>query len=344
MRKIILIITISFVILSVIVILFKKEQHPSLNSNVFAPLETKFLMGPTNISKISPEIKSAITTNIKINEEEKPGAEEPKKEGEIKKLARQNETNWQWVERQKKLYQLSPTEINLILKELELRFPKKSERLKALAILRIGTPYQLGPLGEESGRDKDPIFRLDAADCTVFVLTTVALLHSQNLDEAKEMMKFLNYRPNSEITFENRLHFTTDRNITSPYFQDITEEIAGQNKTKEKIVTLNKTKADGKRLIDIDWEKEIALKYIPNEYITKELFQNLPKAIGIAFIKEGDEKIGLDVRHEGILFEGKLLFQASSVRGKVVSDDFFEYYFVKKGEPRFDGITFFEIK
>lgn len=254
------------------------------------------------------------------------------------------ERNWQWVNNQKKLYELSPAETNLILKEIQLRFPQKSERLKALATLRIGTPYQLGCLGEEAGRDKDPIFRLDVTDCTAFILTTVALLNSQNLDEAREMMKFLNYRSNSEITFENRLHFTTDRNTASPYFRDITGANLCVCKLKTKEVTLNKIKSDGKRLIDIDWEKKIVLKYIPNEYITKELFQNLPKAIGLAFIKEGDEEIGLDIRHEGFLFDGQFLFHATSTEGKVVEVDFFEYYFDKEGNPRFDGIIFFEIK
>ncbi len=254
------------------------------------------------------------------------------------------EKNWQWVEKQKKLYELSSTETDLILKELQVRFPNKAERLKTLAILRIGTLYQLGCLGEESGRDKDPIFRLEVTDCTAFVLTTVALLHSQNLEEAKEMMKFLNYRPDSEITFESRLHFTTDRNEASPYFRDITGEGICGCKLKTKKVTLNKIKADGKRLIDIDWEKEIVMKYIPNQYITKELFDNLPKAIGIAFIKEGDEEIGLDVRHEGFLVDGELLFHATSLEEKVMAEDFFEYYFGKDGNPRFDGIILFEIK
>ena len=254
------------------------------------------------------------------------------------------EINWQWVEKQKKLYELSPAETNLILKELQVRFPNKAERLKALAILRIGTPYQLGCLGEESGRDKDPIFRLDVTDCTAFVLTTVALLNSQNLDEAKEIMRFLNYRPDSEITFESRLHFTTDRNEASPYFRDITGEGICGCKLKTKKVTLNKIKADGKRLIDIDWEKEIVMKYIPNQYITKELFDNLPKAIGIAFIKEGDEEIGLDIRHEGFLVDGELLFHATPTEGKVVEVDFFEYYFKPDHIPQFDGIILFEIK
>jgi len=253
------------------------------------------------------------------------------------------ETDWQWVNQQKKLYNLTEDEVNRILPEIQERFPDKADRLKALSILRLGTPYHLGCLGEESGRDKDPIFRLDVTDCTVFVLTNVALLYSQDLKEAREMMKYLNYRSPGQTTFENRLHFTTDRNAVSPYFQDITGQIAGKGKTEEKRIILNKPKADGKRLIDINWEKEIIMRYIPSQYITRDLLANFPKAVGIAFIREGDEKIGLDVRHEGFLFDGRILFHASSVRKKVVADDFFKYYFGKNGRPRFDGIVLFKV-
>ncbi len=272
---------------------------------------------------------------------------------EKKRIENSSEVNWQWVYSQKKLYQSTTVEINLTLKELQQRFPDKDERLKALSILRLGTPYQLSCLGEEFGRDKDPIFRLDVTDCTVFVLTNAALLHSQTFKEAEEMMRFLNYRPEKnletekieyKITFENRLHFTADRNIASLYFQDVTEQVIGPSGIKEKKVILNKIKTDGKRLIDIDWEKEVKMKYILNEYITEEFLAGLPKAIGVAFIREGDEEIGLDVRHEGFLFAGELFFHASSVEKKVVVRDFFEYYFKKNGSSQFDGIILFEIK
>jgi len=253
-----------------------------------------------------------------------------------------NETNWQWLEKQKKIYQSSPTEINSILKELWERFPNEDERLKAIAILRLGTPYQLGCLGEESGRDKDPIFRLDVVDCTVFVLTTVALVHSQDLEKAKKMMRFLNYRPDSEMIYENRLHFTTERNMISPYFQDITEEIAGKEKIITKKVILNRIKKDGTRWINIDWEKEMLIKYIPNEYITKEFLFGLPKSVGIAFVKEKYFETGLDVVHEGLLFDRELLIEASSIEKKVLRKDFYDYYFNEDDStPKFDGVVLY---
>ncbi len=255
----------------------------------------------------------------------------------------EEDSNWQWLEKQKKLYELSSFENNLILKEINELFPNQEERLKALSFLRLGTPYQAGCLGEGKGRDQDPIFRLDKADCTVFVMTNIALLHSQSLEEAEEIIKSINYSSPQDISFETRLHFTTDRNITSSYFQNITEEIIDLNKLKEKKVVLNKL-LDGERLIDIDWEKEVSFFYLPSQEINQELFSSLPSVIGIAFLIEGDEKIGLDVRHEGFLFDGQNFIHASSEEQKVVSIDFFEYYFRKEENPRFDGIVFFEFK
>ena len=268
--------------------------------------------------------------------------------GEDKKLGKngnQSETKWQWLDNQKKLYELSSTKVNFLLEEVWQRFPEKEERLKALAILHLNTPYQLGCLGEESGRDKDPIFRLDVTDCTAFILTNTALLLSKDLEEAQEMMKSLNYRTDKNIIFENRLHFTIDRNITSPYFRDITEEIAGIDRMMAINLVLNKVKEDSSRLIDINWEKEVVLKYIPHKYITENLIDKLPKSVGIAFIRKEDAQIGLDVAHEGFLFDNQLFLHASSIEKKVVAISFWDYYFTEDGyTPRFDGVIFFEIK
>jgi len=260
---------------------------------------------------------------------------------EVKEETEQEEINWQWLEKQKPMYQLSEAEIKPILKELHRQFPDKEERLKALALWRLGTPYKLGCLGEETGRDKNPIFRTDVADCTVFVLTNVALLHAETLAEARDMMKFLNYR-SEEITYENRLHFSTDRNEASPYFKDITHNFIEPEKIRQKEVVLNKTKEDGQRLIDIDWQKTITLKYIPYDYITSEFLQTLPVATGIAFVGENDSAIGLDIAHEGFLFDRKTLVHAVSDQGRVVKENFLDYYFVDQSIPRFEGIILFE--
>ncbi len=254
------------------------------------------------------------------------------------------ETSWEWVNNQEKFYQGTSQEINLLLSELQQRFPNQDERMKALVTLREDTPYRLGCLGEESGRDQDPVFRIDVTDCTAFVLTTVALLHSHDLQEARDMMRFLNYQPDQKISFGNRLHFTTDRNSVSPYFYDATEEMAGSDKIMQKQIILNKIQENGDRLININWQKETIIKYVPNKYITVDFFSQLPQVIGVAFVGNSDENIGLDVRHEGILIDGENLYHASSVKQKVVGENFFDYYFDANKLPRFNGILFFGVE
>ncbi len=326
------------------------EKELSLESQEFVFTRQNFLK--ENLGGFFIEEKESELKSQEITEEEKIVKNYIKDKVDKKETKEIFKANWDWLDGQKKLYEMSVVEVNLILPELQERFPNKAERLKAISILRLGTPYQLGCLGEGAGKDKDPVFRLDVADCTVFVLTNVALLHSTNLKEAEEMMMFLNYRPKKDsksgeikhkITFENRLHFTTDRNEVSPYFRDITEEYFCESILRTKRVVLNKEKPNNRRLIDIDWEKETIIRYIPSQFITQEILRDLPKAIGIAFLRRGDEAIGLDVRHEGFLFNGSLFFHASSARGRVLVDDFFDYFLKESGSLRFDGIILFKI-
>ncbi|MBD3208514.1 MAG: DUF1460 domain-containing protein [Candidatus Nealsonbacteria bacterium] len=251
--------------------------------------------------------------------------------------------DWDWVSKQEKLYQLKDKELESLLGELKARFSDPLERLRALSLLRIGTPHEADCLGEEAGYDPDPLFRLDVADCTSFVLTNVALLHSEDLKGAEAMMEELNYYPDSEISFENRLHFTTERNRVSPYFEDVTASLVGEEKVVQKSVVLNKIQSNGKRLIPINWQKRVSFEYIPNQYLKEGLFSDFPPALGLAFIRESDADRGLDVAHEGFLFEGKELIYSSSILKEVVAVDFLDYHF-SPDHVKFDGVLLFEVK
>ena len=56
-----------------------------------------------------------------------------------------------------------------------------------------GLPYRHDPLGEGSGPDPDPRFRLDAFDCMTFVETAVALGASATLAEARRALDDVRY-------------------------------------------------------------------------------------------------------------------------------------------------------
>ena len=81
------------------------------------------------------------------------------------------DTQIDWVYSLPKPWTLSNEEVTELLPEFHERFPEFSDRLKAINIWRIGTPYGIFKLGEEIEPDLDPILRIDTSDCTVHVLT-----------------------------------------------------------------------------------------------------------------------------------------------------------------------------
>lgn len=250
-------------------------------------------------------------------------------------------SSWEWVLAQERMHTLSSEEVNDALKELKRCFPKREDRFLALSLMRLGTLYEVGKLGEEEGEDPDPLFRWDVTDCTAFVLTNVALLNSESVEEAEKVMELVNYRLKEgkrDVSFEGRLHFTTDRLESSPYFKNITKEV-GEVETET--VVLNK-KAEGERLLDIDWQKEKEVSYVPSEKIDRSFLEELPSVAGLAFVNRDFFEKGLDVVHEGLLFSGHNLLHASSYSGKVELVDFDDYYFSKDGSPNFDGIIVFD--
>ncbi len=197
----------------------------------------------------------------------------------------------------------------------------------------LGRPYERGPLGEG---ENEEIYRADVFDCTTLVLVSVSKLHSNGL-APEEMIKKINYYPPGEVSYENRLHFSSHRNQVSDFFEDITRDIAPELYQEKKIL-LNKKREGKGRLIDIDWEKEITLPYIRKEDVS-DMLSEIPPVAGVAFLVEGDEEIGLDIRHEGFLFEGKELLHASLSRGAVFKEDFLQ--FLENSD--YDGVNFFYV-
>ncbi len=329
-----------------------KQQYPN-PFLILEPSDSESLSHQTSTPDTPKQLSQELPEKIPDLDSPKHDSESlQEKEPETDSPEKDSPSPWEWAKDQAGFHRLNPSGQEQVLSELNGLFFQKSERLKALSFLRLGTPYQFGCLGEgENQKDSDPVFRLDVTDCTAFVLTNVALLNAYNLEQAKENMKIVNYRPQIgsqtgqkeyQLSFENRLHFTTDRNSTSPLFEDITSTVAFSEELRNKEVVLNRVKEDGTRIIDIEWQKQVELTYIPNNNISQETLNRLPETAGIAFIKEDYFQLGLDVAHEGFLFNQSLLVHASSEQNKVVAVDFLDYYFGRQNEPpRFDGIIVF---
>ncbi len=252
--------------------------------------------------------------------------------------------NQKWIETLPKPWLISETEVSNILPEFHIRYPNFEERLKAIAIWRIGTPYDVFKLGEEILPDTDPIIRLDVSDCTVHVLTSLSLAQSLTWDKAREQIIKIHYKieedGNHTPTYKSRWHFTSDRILSNPYTVNITNKLVDSSDLENVDLTLN-VKDNGSKLIEIDWSRKIQLSYIPNNKINSELLEKLPQICGIAFIRKSNFKNGLAIAHEGILIDKYDLIHASSDAGKTTRVNLIDYYF-NKGEPLFEGIMIYK--
>ncbi len=252
--------------------------------------------------------------------------------------------NRHWINTLPKPWLLSESELSNILPEFHKRFTNFEDRLKAIAVWRIGTPYELFKLGEESFPDTDPIIRLDVSDCTVYVLTTLSFAQGKTWEEAREKIKKIHYKMDEDgnqiPTYQSRWHFTLDRILSNPNTVNITNELVDSSELENVDLLIN-VKEDGSELLEINWSKNIQLSYIPNNRIDSELLEKLPQVCGIAFVRKSYFKDGLAIAHEGILIDKKDLIHASSLAMKTVKVDFLNYYF-SDGEPSFDGIMIYK--
>jgi len=252
-------------------------------------------------------------------------------------------TEIKWIDTLPKPWTLSEDALTKILPKFHEEYPDFHDRLLAFSLWQVGKPYELFCLGEEEGRDLDPIFRLDVSDCTVHILTSLASIQSQSWSDAKSKLIKIHYKPNSigksTPTYNSRWHYTSDRIENNPSTKNITNSLVLPDKLKSVSLTLNQ-KSNGKEFLELDWKKSIIINYIPSDNITSEIFEKLPVISGVAFVKESYFDTGLIVAHEGMIINNKNIIHASSEYKKTVNIDFMEYYFRSDG-PLFDGVLFY---
>ena len=252
---------------------------------------------------------------------------------------------FKWVDTIPDPWLLSETEFEFYLPQFHERFPNYHDRLKALNLWRVGTPYDLFCLGEESGKDNDPLLRADSSDCTVHVLTTLAFAESFTWQNARDAMVDIHYKMDEngekKPTYISRWHYTSDRLLHHDRTVDITSSVAHENDLEKVEIVLNK-KQDGSEFLDLNWSSNETIKFIPTVKITENILLNLPAVSGVAFVKKSYFKMGIVIAHEGYLIDQTNLIHASSEYNKTVNVDFLSYLF-NDGDPRFDGIMFYKI-
>jgi len=252
---------------------------------------------------------------------------------------------FKWVDTIPDPWLLSETEFEFYLPQFHERFPNYHDRLKALNLWRVGTPYGLFCLGEESGKDNDPILRADLSDCTVHVLTSLAFAESFTWQNARDAMVDIHYKMDEngekKPTYISRWHYTSDRLLHHDRTVDITSSVAHENDLEKVKIELNK-KHDGSEFLDLNWSSNETIKFIPTVKIAENILLNLPAVSGVAFVKKSYFKMGIVIAHEGYLIDQTNLIHASSEYNKTVNVDFLSYLF-NDGDPRFDGVMFYKI-
>ena len=252
---------------------------------------------------------------------------------------------FKWVDTIPDPWLLSETEFEFYLPQFHERFPNYHDRMKALNLWRVGTPYGLFCLGEESGKDNDPLLRADLSDCTVHVLTSLAFAESFTWQNARDAMVDIHYKMDEngekKPTYISRWHYTSDRLLHHDRTVDITSSVAHENDLEKVEIELNK-KQDGSEFLDLNWSSNETIKFIPTVKITENILLNLPAVSGVAFVKKSYFKMGIVIAHEGYLIDQTDLIHASSEYNRTVNVDFLSYLF-NDGDPRFDGIMFYKI-
>ena len=249
-----------------------------------------------------------------------------------------------------KMYKMSIEEIDEFLPKFHKQIPDFQNRIRALCHLRLGTPYSWKALGDGSGYEPNPVFRVSKTNCTVQILTNVALASAQSFHQAESLMAYINYYPVADgqnpIHYKNRRHYTSDRLLTSEYFETITTSIAYVEELDSVCLVLNRQK-DGSYFLPVEWEKKIVLPYIPQKNISKNLLKRLPPVCGVGIVRKSIFKKGIIIAHEGIILDGITFVHASLAAKKVVSEDFYSYLQKRNkrsGKLISDGIVLYLMK
>jgi hypothetical protein len=105
------------------------------------------------------------------------------------------------------------------------------DRLLRVSERFLGTPYIHSPLGEGSGVDPDPPFRLDAVDCLTFVEQALAMSMATSDADVTGLLERLRYA--SAPTYEDRNHLMEAQwlpnNQRKGFVVDVTRRYGGED-------------------------------------------------------------------------------------------------------------------
>lgn len=192
----------------------------------------------------------------------------------------------------------------------------------------LGTPYRLSPLGEGSGIDPDPRFRLDAFDCVTLVETAIALGNARSVAEARALLDDLRY--DGPPDFQHRNHYLEAQwlvaNVRKGWIEDATPGIGGEwamlGEKRHTPATWAAAEKAGRTLAGLDPGRRplgrFPLPLVPVDHVAG-LASRIPEGTVLLVVREDRPWRPYRVTHLGLVVVGKggerLLRHASDVPG-----------------------------
>lgn len=130
-------------------------------------------------------------------------------------------------------------------KVAQLRARPLPDRVVEVSAGFLGTPYAPSPLGEQAGKDADPLIRYDAVDCLTLVETVMALSLSPDASSRLEWLNRIRYFGEGEPAWVRRNHLMEAQwlphNLSRGLLRDVTQRYGGRHTRSVTKVLTSKT-------------------------------------------------------------------------------------------------------
>jgi len=249
---------------------------------------------------------------------------------------------------------LSPAEQARVVEDLSQR--PLPERLVEVSRRFLDTPYVVSPLGEGTGKDADPTFRLDAVDCLTFVEETIALSLAKSLKEVEPLLNALRYA--HELRYEDRNHLMEGQwlpnNEKKGFVRDVTRLHGGADTVQVIKHIPESAWASGlARSLDLPRERHVTgdfpLEFIPLNKVAAKA-QALPTGTVLVVVREDAPFRLTRITHLGFVVqkEGRTFIRhaAMSVYGRVVDEELSHFVGrnLKYDKWRVSGVLLLEVQ
>jgi hypothetical protein len=205
-----------------------------------------------------------------------------------------------------------------------------SERLLNVSAKFLNTPYVLSPLGEGSGVDPDPTFRLDAVDCLTFVEETLAMSLARRDAEVVPLLERIRYA--STPVYEDRNHLMEAQwlpnNVRKGFVVDVTRSYGGEDVLQaRKVLTATSWQSKSSAELRLPRERQVqgtfTLDMIPLERVLAHA-SKVPSGTILVVLRDDLPFKATRVTHVGFVVQkGARTFLRHAARGynRVVDEE-----------------------